>query len=69
VGRTSNFAKRVAQALAAARPALLAVEYRIPERPAGRVLVGYNQNDWGRTLASVYSVRPHPRALVSTPVM
>jgi bifunctional non-homologous end joining protein LigD len=32
------------------------------------VLVDYNQNAWGRTLASVYSVRPHPRACVSTPV-
>src|SRR5262249_41354439 len=25
-------------------------------------------NAWGRTLASVYSVRPQPRATVSTPV-
>jgi bifunctional non-homologous end joining protein LigD len=32
------------------------------------VLVDYNQNAWGRTLASVYSVRPSPRAAVSTPV-
>jgi bifunctional non-homologous end joining protein LigD len=32
------------------------------------VLVDYNQNAWGRTLASVYSVRPHPLAAVSTPV-
>jgi bifunctional non-homologous end joining protein LigD len=32
------------------------------------VLVDYNQNAWGRTLASVYSVRPKPRAPVSTPV-
>jgi bifunctional non-homologous end joining protein LigD len=30
--------------------------------------VDYNQNAWGRTLASVYSVRPHPRAAVSAPV-
>ena len=28
----------------------------------------YNQNAWGRTLASVYSVRPKPRAPVSAPV-
>ena len=63
-----DFAKRVALALAAARPTLLTAEYRIPKRPAGRVLVDYNQNAWGRTLASIYSVRPHPRALVSTPV-
>ena len=32
------------------------------------MLVDYNQNAWGRTLASIYSVRPHPRAPVSTPV-
>jgi bifunctional non-homologous end joining protein LigD len=63
-----DFAKRVALALAAARPALLTAEYRISKRPAGRILVDYNQNAWGRTLASIYSVRPHPRALVSTPV-
>jgi len=40
----------------------------VAARPRGRVLVDYNQNAWGRTLASVYSVRPHPRAGVSTPV-
>jgi bifunctional non-homologous end joining protein LigD len=32
------------------------------------VLVEYNQNAWGRTLASVYSVRPRPAATVSAPV-
>ena len=63
-----TFSKRFAQALAAARPTLLTAEYRLSKRPAGRVLVDYNQNAWGRTLASIYSVRPHPKALVSTPV-
>ena len=42
--------------------------YRIAKRPQGRVLVDYNQNAWGRTLASIYSVRPRPEATVSTPV-
>jgi bifunctional non-homologous end joining protein LigD len=46
----------------------LTAVYQIAKRPAGRVLVDYNQNAWGRTLASVYSVRPRPRASVSTPV-
>ena len=32
------------------------------------MLVDYNQNAWGRTLASIYSVRPTPQATVSTPV-
>ena len=44
------------------RPSFLTAEYRIAKRPPGRVLVDYNQNAWGRTLASIYSVRPHPRA-------
>ncbi len=63
-----TFAKRFAQSLETLRPGLVTAEYRIARRPPGRVLVDYNQNAWGRTLASVYSVRPHPRAAVSTPV-
>ena len=63
-----TIAKAIAQALAAARPALITAEYRIARRPANRVLVDYNQNAWGRTLASVYSVRPRPHAPVSAPV-
>ncbi|MGE0521052.1 MAG: non-homologous end-joining DNA ligase [Candidatus Binatia bacterium] len=62
------FAKDFAVALAALHPKLLTAEYRVAKRPEGRVLVDYNQNAWGRTLASVYSVRPRPRAPVSTPV-
>lgn len=63
-----RFAKAFAVALAARHPDLLTAEYKIAKRPIGRVLVDYNQNAWGRTLASVYSVRPTPRATVSTPV-
>jgi bifunctional non-homologous end joining protein LigD len=63
-----TFAKALAVELAARNPALMTAEYRIAKRPKGRVLVDYNQNAWGRTLASVYSVRPRPRAPVSTPV-
>lgn len=63
-----TFAKALAQELAARHPALITAEYRIAKRPHGRVLVDYNQNAWGRTLASIYSVRPKPEASVSTPV-
>ena len=63
-----TFAKALAQELANRNPSLLTSEYRVAKRPKGRVLVDYNQNAWGRTLASVYSVRPHPRACVSTPI-
>jgi bifunctional non-homologous end joining protein LigD len=62
------FAKAVAQELASRHPALITAEYRVAKRPHGRVLVDYNQNRWGSTLASVYSVRPRPEATVSTPV-
>ena len=61
-------AKQFAQSLATLYPKLITAEYRIAKRPPDRVLVDYNQNAWGRTLASVYSVRPRPRAPVSTPV-
>ena len=54
--------------LAARHPALMTSEYRVAKRPKGRVLVDYNQNAWGSTLASIYSVRPTPLATVSTPV-
>jgi bifunctional non-homologous end joining protein LigD len=63
-----TFAKGLAQVLAERDPKLLTAEYRIANRPRGRVLVDYNQNAWGRTLASLYSPRPRPRATVSTPV-
>jgi bifunctional non-homologous end joining protein LigD len=63
-----TFAKALAVELASRHPALMTSEYRVAKRPRGRVLVDYNQNAWGRTLASIYSVRPRPRATVSTPV-
>jgi bifunctional non-homologous end joining protein LigD len=63
-----RFTKALAQELAARHPKLITAEYRLAKRPPGHVLVDYNQNAWGRTLASVYSVRPSPRAAVSTPV-
>jgi bifunctional non-homologous end joining protein LigD len=63
-----TFAKALAVELASRHPQLMTSEYRVAKRPRGRVLVDYNQNAWGRTLASIYSVRPRPRAPVSTPV-
>jgi bifunctional non-homologous end joining protein LigD len=63
-----TFAKALAAELAARHPQLMTAEYRVAKRPRGRVLVDYNQNAWGRTLASIYSVRPRPSAPVSTPV-
>lgn len=62
------FAKSFAIELSARNSKLITAEYRVARRPAGRVLVDYNQNAWNRTLASVYSVRPKPTATVSTPL-
>lgn len=62
------FAKAFAQTIAKQYPDFITSEYRIAKRPPGRVLVDYNQNAWGRTLASVYSVRPTELATVSAPV-
>ncbi len=71
-GPTQNqvwgFAREFAESLAQLHAEVITAEYRVAKRPKGHVLVDYNQNAWGRTLASVYSVRPKPRATVSTPV-
>jgi bifunctional non-homologous end joining protein LigD len=66
--RVWTFAKALAVELASRYPALMTAEYRVAKRPHGRVLLDYNQNAWGQTLASIYSVRPRPEATVSAPV-
>jgi bifunctional non-homologous end joining protein LigD len=63
-----TFAKTVSVELAKRYPSLMTAVYARAKRPAGRVLVDYNQNRWGSTLASVYSARPTPLATVSAPV-
>ena len=63
-----TFAKALAVELASRNRGLMTSEYRRDNRPRGRVLVDYNQNRWGSTLASIYSVRPRSRAPVSTPL-
>lgn len=67
-GQVWAFAKEFSHAIASQAPELLTAVYKVAKRPKGRVLVDYNQNSWGRTLASIYSVRPTARASVSTPV-
>jgi bifunctional non-homologous end joining protein LigD len=63
-----DVAKRFSIALAKLHPELVTAVYKVSDRPARHILVDYNQNAWGRTLASVYSVRPRPRAPASMPV-
>ena len=56
-----TFAKAFAQRMAKAHPKLLTAEYRIADRPKGRVLVDYNQNAWGRGIhgPSANNLVPH----------
>ena len=63
-----DFARRLSVSLEQLHPKVVTAVYAVAKRPQGRVLVDYNQNAWGQTLASIYSVRPHPGAAVSTPV-
>jgi len=56
----------LARALADAHPELITTEWSKARRRG--VLIDANQNGPGRTIASVYSVRPRPGAPVSTPV-
>jgi bifunctional non-homologous end joining protein LigD len=63
-----TIAKTLAIELASRHRRVMTAVYAVAKRPKDRVLADYNQNAWGRTLASIYSVRPRGRAPVSTPV-
>jgi bifunctional non-homologous end joining protein LigD len=63
-----EIAKEIGHRMARAHPDVLTAEYRVAKRPTRHVLVDYNQNAWGRTLASIYSVRANEAAMVSAPV-
>ena len=63
---TRSFAEHVAGAIARAHPKLATTEWSKARRRG--VLIDANQNGEGKTIASVYSVRPHPGAPVSTPL-
>ncbi|HLN11990.1 MAG TPA: ATP-dependent DNA ligase, partial [bacterium] len=64
---THAFAKTVATWLADAHPDRVTTAWAVTDR-VGKVFVDYNQNVRGKTLASVYSLRPVPEATVSVPV-
>ena len=57
----------VARVLASREPTLFTMDYS-KERRAGRILLDHNQVGYGRTTASLYSLRPFPGAPVSAPV-
>jgi bifunctional non-homologous end joining protein LigD len=63
---TYEFAELLSRKLEAEHPGELTTEW-LKKKRAG-VLVDHRQNGWGKTIASVYSVRPKPGAPVSTPL-
>jgi bifunctional non-homologous end joining protein LigD len=61
-----SFAELVAGTIARSRPNLATTQWSKKLRRG--VLIDANQNGEGKTIASAYSVRPHPGAPVSTPL-
>jgi bifunctional non-homologous end joining protein LigD len=64
---TRRFSEIIAGAIARAHPKLATTEWSKAKRRG--VLIDANQNGEGKTIASVYSVRPKPGAPVSTPLL
>jgi bifunctional non-homologous end joining protein LigD len=65
-GDTYEFAELLARRLEAAYPGKVTSEWL--KRKRSGVLIDHRQNGHGKTIASVYSVRPKPGAPVSTPL-
>ena len=65
-GQTYEFAELLSRKLEAENPGLVTTEWLKKKRRG--VLVDHRQNGHGKTIASVYSVRPKPGAPVSTPL-
>jgi bifunctional non-homologous end joining protein LigD len=65
--RVRRFVEAVGRLIVAADPDNVTMEWEIPAR-AGKVFIDHNQNVGGKTIASVYAVRPLPGAPVSTPL-
>jgi bifunctional non-homologous end joining protein LigD len=63
---TYEFAELLSRRLEAEHPGEVTTEWL--KRKRSGVLVDHRQNGWGKTIASVYSVRPKPGAPVSTPL-
>src|SRR6266508_2453159 len=64
--QTYAFAEKASRLLEQRHPGRVTTEWLKKKRRG--VLVDHRQNGWGKTIASVYSVRPKPGAPVSTPL-
>ena len=66
--RVRRFVETLGRMIADADPEAATMEWDIPKRGA-RVFIDHNQNVGGKTIASVYAVRPVDGAQVSTPIL
>ncbi len=66
--RVRRFVETLGRMVAGADPENATMEWDIPRR-GPRVFIDHNQNVAGKTIASVYSVRPRSGAPVSTPIL
>lgn len=65
--QTKSFAEVMAKLMVSKFPTKVTTEWRTSKRK-GKVFFDYNQNARGKTIASVFSLRPTPTATVSMPV-
>jgi len=66
--QTRSFAQIIGRILMSKFPNKITMEWSTAKRK-GKVFFDYNQNSRGKTIASIYSVRPTPIATVSVPVI
>ena len=65
--QTRSFAEVIGMMLSRRKPCKITMEWNSSNRK-GKVFFDYNQNAKGKTLASIFSVRPTMSATVSMPV-
>lgn len=65
--QTKKFAEIMARIMVSRFPDKVTMEWSTAKRK-GKIFFDYNQNSRGKTIASVYSLRPNPSATVSMPV-
>jgi bifunctional non-homologous end joining protein LigD len=62
-----RFVETLGRMIESADPETVTMQWDIPKR-GPRIFIDHNQNVGGKTMASVYSVRPRPGAPVSVPI-
>jgi len=67
VGR--NFAEIICSLVQEQLPTFTSMERNLQKRGNNKIYLDHLQNSHGQTIASAYSLRPHPGATVSTPLL